>query len=192
MICIQGVDLASKFGASVSQTGGQIDSEFSTADMSPYDVARQVAASAHEAHWTLIEDVPYGIKGQFQTKAVTRLQGMIIFALLDAGVDLSKVAFVNPSTWQRNYPGVASGEKTAREAAARRAAAERGYTPPPLVDNWIEVCEAEGKRVLKKDTNPLAKSETDFIDAFLIGDWASKFDSFSDILELSGVQPVMI
>jgi len=139
-----------------------------------------------EDHNILLEDVPYGIGSQFQTKPVLRLQGILINELREF---TDRILFVNPSTWQRSYPGVSSGEKASREDAARRAAEELGYTPPPLVEEWTAMCQRENKKVLKKDTNPLAKNETDYIDAYLMGHWALQQ---KDIRSLSGVQPSMI
>ena len=180
------VDLASKFSAAmVVDLSGQVLCEFNSVGLSAIEFAEQCAQVAldYEVTDAIFEDVPYGISGQGQTKSPHRFQGVIMKAMNDVGL-LDITYFLNPSTWQNYFPGVARAPKgmskadgtRARYAAARAHAERLGYTPPPLVQNYIDSL-PEGTRVLKKNTDPLLKSETDHIDAFLIAAWANTFDS---------------
>jgi hypothetical protein len=184
------VDLASKFSAAmVVDRSGQVLCEFNSVGLSSIEFAEQCAQTAldYEVTEAIFEDVPYGIKGQGQVKAPFRLQGIIIDEM--AKVDLLDCTFfLNPSTWMNHFPGVARAPKgmskadgtRARYAAARKHAAAHGYSPPPLVQNYIDSL-PEGTRVLKKNTDPLLKSETDHIDAYLIATWANSFETQEEL-----------
>lgn len=193
------VDLASKFSACNVSDGGGVLCEFDSAGLSAFEFAKKIrdAAVKFNVDLILIEDVPYGISSQAMVKPVLRLQGVVITVL---HLHLHKILFVNPSTWQKAYPGVATAPKGTpknqrdfvRSEAARLAALERGYTPPDLVARYVASL-PEGTRVLKKHTNPLVKSMTDYVDAFLMNDWAQRLGSFEAVAsQPSGVQPVFI
>lgn len=191
------VDLASKFSAAVlrdetGQVRWQGDSTNKTAKqwvLALANVSHGIMAKGHELH-ILVEDVPYGISNQAMTKPVTRLQGMLILALD------RDFYFINPSTWQKEYDGVARSPKDMtktegakyRIEAARQAAERLGYEAPDLVGQW----QAENPKLkpLKKYTNPLDKNRTDYVDAFLINDWLQRH--LNDYTTITGVQLAMI
>lgn len=182
------VDLAAKFSAVVvREEGGEVHSQFDSLDKSSFEFVTEILENivAHDPQYVIVEDVPYGISGQGQVKNILRLQGILIHALRD---HLDKVLFVTPSTWQNTYRGVARGKPDERVEAARLHALRLGYTPPDLVQEYTDSI-PEGKRVLKKHTNPLAKVMTDYIDAFLMSEWAIERNHDFNI---SGVQPVFI
>lgn len=192
------VDLASKFTAAmVTDEAGVVHREWDSRDLSAFEFAATLSQAIQQfdpAH-ILIEDVPYSNKfTQAMTKAVTRFQGIIIHELAD---HLDRVRFINPSTWQKDYPGVGRAPKDLKGAAATKyrieaaeAAAEKlGYLPPDLVARYTAAQEP-GTRILKKHTASLTKNMTDYVDAFLMSDWLRNHQSELD--EISGVQPVMI
>lgn len=180
------VDLASKYSAAtVVDRAGKVLREFDSLGKTSFEFAEEIAQTALDWEVTdvILEDVPYSIKGgQGQVKPVFRLQGIIFGELVRVDL-LDNTWMLNPSTWQSFFPGVGRAPKGvkgvaalhARETAARAAALERGYEPPPLVQNYIDSLPA-GVRALKYDTNHLAKVETDYIDAYLIAAWANTFD----------------
>jgi hypothetical protein len=194
------VDLASKFSAvNVRDSQRGVLCEFDSSGKSAFEFAVAIAKAAEEFQpdLILIEDVPYGISSQAMVKPVLRLQGVLLLALHRW---VSKTLFVNPSTWQKEYPGVARAPKglskaqaeASRIEAARVAAAERGYAPPDLVAAYVASL-PDGAKVLKKHTNPLVKQMTDYVDAFLMADWAINLGSFEAVAsQPSGVQPVFI
>lgn len=149
------------------------------------------AARQWNVELLLIEDVPYGISSQAMVKPVLRVQGMLIHELLRHEGLIDRTLFVNPSTWQRHFPGVARGPKEEREMAARVAAEKFGYTPPDLIGKYLSTI-PEGKKALKKHLNPLAKSMTDHIDAYLMGKWAYNHATWEVLKMNSGVQPVSV
>lgn len=193
------VDLASKFSAAmVSDNAGEVHREWDSRGMTHFQFARTLADAFRDFNIViaLIEDLPYGISSQAMTKPVTRFQGAIMLALEDY---LDRVYFVNPSTWQSAYEGVArlpKGMKLSKTEAAKFRinaasvhAEKRGYLPPNLVQTFIDA-QPEGTRILKKHTDPLVKNMTDYVDAFLMGDWVRHHAG--DVTTLSGVQPAFI
>jgi hypothetical protein len=192
------VDLASKFSAvMVRSTWGEVICQFDSSGMTAFEFVDKILAAVlkYKPELILVEDVPYGISSQAQTKPVTRLQGILILALRQ---HLDKVYFLNPSTWQKKYPGVGTAPRTIpkkdrdayRIEAARAHAEGLGYTPPDLVAQYVASL-PEGTRVLKKNTNPLAKSMTDYVDAFLMTDWAYGL-GLKEVTKQTGVQPVFL
>lgn len=180
------VDLASKFSAyMVTEPGGQVIVQGDSRDETAFSFVAVLRQAADGCDLVIVEDVPYGISNQSMVKPVLRLQGALLHAFSDI---LDTVVFVNPSTWQRKYPGVARGDKADREEAARSHAEDLGYAPPDLVQEHIDGL-PEGAKVLKKHTNPLKKAMTDYVDAFLMSDWARSFPSVDDLRAQSGVQP---
>lgn len=182
------VDLAAKFTAwMVTDETRQVHREGDSLGLTRYEVAETICKLAQEfqPEYIFIEDVPYGIKGQFQTKPVIRLQGAIIDRLHPWFTD--RTFFINPATWQRAYKGVARGEPKVRVEAARAHAERLGYTPPNLVKFYADSL-PEGTKVFKKDTKDFEKVMTDYVDAYLIADFA--WENLDIITELSGVQPV--
>ena len=178
------VDLAARFSAGCVTENGEVLHEFGSADLSAFgmgDTTRSVAM-AYSVDRVIIEDIPPHVK--FGVKNILRLQGLMILALGRDGYQdtdlLDKTLFVQPRPWQSFYPGVARGAEADRIEAARAAAEKLGYTPPPLVEQYIASV-PEGKRVLKTKTDSFAKQMTDFIDARLICHWADQFDSLEAI-----------
>ena len=188
---VMAVDLAARYSAlCVVDAGGTVVYEANSKDQTSVQLINNIifTIEIHSPSIVLIEDVPYGISSQAMVKPVLRLQGMLIHALISGKYE-DKALFVNPSTWQKTYPGVARGKKEEREAAARQHALDLGYTPPSLVQNHIDSL-PEGAKVLKKNTNPLAKIETDHIDAYLMAHWGQKYAD--ELAGMSGVQPIFI
>lgn len=180
------VDFAAKFSAGlVRGHGGEVHSQFDSLDKSSFDFLELIVEHVNEysPDIILIEDVPYGISSQAMTKPVLRLQGSLILALRH---HLDKVYFLNPSTWQKEFLGVARGKPAERVEAARMHAERLGYSPPDLVEAY-KATVPEGKKILKKNTDPLAKVMTDYIDAFLMSEWAMERNGDFNI---SGVQQV--
>ncbi len=184
------VDLASKFSAlCVQDERGQVLHQADSRGKSATEFADEVALTAErfDVWLVLIEDVPYGISSQAMVKPVLRLQGIIIKALADKNL-LGLTLFINPQSWQRTF-GINPRDKPAvREEVARLAALEFGYSPPDLIAQYAASL-PEGAKVLKKNTNPLAKTMTDYIDAFLMGRFVLRQGLFGDLTKMSGVQP---
>lgn len=187
------VDLASKFSAlCVQDERGQVLHQADSRGKTASDFADEIAITAErfDVWLILIEDVPYGISSQAMVKPVLRLQGIIIKALIDKNL-LGLALFINPSSWQKTYEGVSRGKQPEREEAARLAALSFGYSPPDLIGQYTATL-PEGAKVLKKNTNPLAKTMTDYIDAYLMGRFVLRQGQFGDLAKLSGVQPPSI
>lgn len=176
---ILAVDLASKFSAAcIRDAGSEVLWEGNSSEKSSFQFIATLARKAIEFEVTLviIEDVPYSISSQAQTKPIHRLQG-VVMALMHK--HLSCMVFLNPGTWQNTFPGVARAPKGLskpegaryRVEAARKHAENYGYTAPPLVADYVASL-PEGTRVLVKNTAPLEKQMTDHVDAFLITQWA--------------------
>lgn len=200
---IQIVDLASKASAGQlrSVDGGEILDQFDSRNKSAFEFAAEIARRARrdDCELTLIEDLPYGITSQAQTKPVTRLQGAVMAYCHPV---LDNVLWVNPSSWMSMFPGVQRAPKgltksqsdKARIEAARQHAEDRGYAPPDLVAEYAASL-PPGTKVLAKHTTPLLKTQTDYVSAFLIGEWALSIlreGGREALLKTSGVQPSMI
>lgn len=187
------VDLASKFSAlCVQDERGQVLHQADSRGKTASDWADEIALTAErfDVWLTLIEDVPYGISSQAMVKPVLRLQGIIIKALIDKNL-LGSTLFINPQSWQKTF-GINPREKPAvREETARLAALEFGYAPPDLIGQYTSSL-PEGTKVLKKNTNPLAKTMTDYIDAYLMGRFVLRQGQFGDLAKMSGIQPPSI
>ena len=192
------VDLASKFSAAVLRDDtGRVRWQGDSGGVSPKawvntiaDVTHRLEEQGHEVH-VLVEDVPYGVSSQAMTKPVTRLQGMLMLAMD------RYFYFISPTTWMKDYEGVARAPKGMtkadslkyRDAKALEHAANLGYNPPDLIQAYIDSL-PEGTKVLKKNTNPLAKSMTDYVMAFLINDWLVRHED--EYTTLTGVQIALI
>lgn len=183
------VDLAARYSAySVVDSGGFVVAEGDSSKSSSFEFVDLLVEICRKLSpdIVVVEDVPYGISSQAMIKPVLRLQGVLIKAFSDAEVS---PWFVNPSTWQSAYPGVSRGKAPDRIEAARVAAEGIGYTPPNLVQEYLDTV-PEGKKPLKKFINPAEKIMTDYIDARLMADWTfANYDRFDS---LKGVQPVFM
>jgi hypothetical protein len=180
---ILAVDLAAKFSAGLIRgRDGQVHCEFDTLGRGPRESAMLIAetASLFGVTLILIEDVPYGISKQFMVKPVLRLQGRVIQAIEDAG--LPAPYFVAPATWQRamNVWRV-SPEQTAAVAA------EHGYTPPNLLETHAHEIPEKGPE-RSKIRALLKKSATDYVDAYLLSEWAGAMAEDFDLSQIQGVQ----
>lgn len=184
------VDLASKFSAlCVQDERGRVLHQADSRGKSATEFADEIALTAErfDVWLILIEDVPYGISSQAMVKPVLRLQGIIIKALADKNL-LGLTLFINPQSWQKTFGINPRDKQPVREEHARLQALEFGYEPPDLIGQYAASL-PEGTKVLKKHTNPLAKTMTDYIDAFLMGRFVLRQGLFGDITKLSGVQP---
>jgi len=200
---IQVVDLAAKFSAGMLRTtDGEILDQFDSLGKTPFEFAAIIARNARRAdcELTLVEDVPYSkMLTQAMTKPVTRFQGVIMAYCHPV---LENVKWVNPSSWMGLFPGVQTAPRGMTKSQADKHRIEqaylharlRGYEPPDLVAEYVAGLPA-GTRVLKKNTEHLTKTMTDYVSSFLISEWALQvwrelgrpgFDS------LQGVQPSMI
>lgn len=189
------VDLASKMSAAILRDETlQVRWQGDSLGLTAFEWVRRlqkVADTAKPEH-ILVEDVPYGVSSQAMTKPVTRLQGALMLALED-----HEFYFINPSTWMKDYDGVARAPKGLtkteslkyRDQKAREHAERLGYTPPDLVQQYID-SQPEGTKILKKNTAPYAKSTTDYVMAFLINDWLVRHKD--EYTTLVGVQPPLI
>lgn len=187
------VDLAAKFSAvCVMDEHHEVHCEFDSRGKSSFQFADEIreAVVNYRPEFVLVEDVPYGISSQAMVKPVLRLQGIVGRELAQVGM-LDKTLFLNPSTWQKKYPGVARGPKPDREEAARSAAVFYGYNPPDLIGQYVATLEP-GVRVLKKHTEPLHKTMTDYIDAYLMARWSYDLGSFAVHAATKGLQPFYI
>jgi len=187
------VDLAAKYSAYMVMDGNlQVLCQGDSRGKSSFFFVDELleVIGLYDPTLIIVEDVPYGISSQAMVKPVLRLQGILIHAL---GLEnlLGLTFFVNPSTWQKNYPGVARGKADERIEAARAHAERLGYLPPDLVGEYIASL-PEGKKVLKKNTDGLYKTQTDYVDAYLMADWVYSFETFEELRDLKGVQPVFL
>lgn len=152
----------------------------------------KVVQSAMDSDIIVIEDVPYGITSQAMVKPVIRLQGFLIGRLIEMQC-AERTVFMSPSVWMKDYPGVqhsstkglskAAADKERIETAASHA--ERaGYVPPDLVAAYVSSL-PEGAKVLKKNTNILEKSMTDYVSAWLMSEYA-RTRTLEELLALPG------
>lgn len=200
---IQVVDLAAKFSAGqLRGLDGEVLDQFDSRDKSHFSFAAEIARNARreDCQLTLIEDVPYNPNyTQAMVKPVLRYQGVIMAYCHPV---LERVLWISPSCWMGMFPGVQRAPKGLTKAkadqfrieAAANHARERGYTPPDLVAEYAASL-PEGKKLLKKDTAPLTKSMTDYVSAFLMGEWG--LELFNDggqeaFMTVPGVQPSVI
>ncbi len=193
---IQVVDLASRFSAVVVRVeGGEVYDQFDSRDMTHVQFAARIARTAKECRLTVVEDVPYGISSQAMVKPVLRLQGILIGY---QHTTLDRLLFLAPATWMSKFPGVQRAPKGYSKTEAEkyrieqaRTHAERlGYTPPDLVQQYIDSL-PEGAKVLKKNTAPLEKNMTDYVSAFLMSEFVLSMPE-EDFRGLQGVAPTYI
>ena len=193
---ILAVDLASRFSAAILRGGdGGVHCQFDSRDKSALEFCQEVAQAAIKADLIVIEDVPYGISNQAMVKPVLRLQGAIT-AYLTAQGAIDRTLFLVPSTWMKDFPGIlhsttkgltkAASDQERIDTAAFHAE-QGGYTPPDLVADYLAACASTGKKVLKKNTGPLAKSMTDYVSAWLISEYARQF-TMDELLAKPGAQ----
>jgi len=194
------VDLAAKFSAALvrDRDSGEVHRQFDSMNKSHFGFAAEIGRIAREdeIEMVVIEDVPYNPKyTQAMVKPVLKFQGVMIAVLHPV---LEKVAFLDPSAWMRMFPGVQRAPKGLTKAEsdkyrieqARQHAANLGYEPPDLVQQYIDSL-PEGKKILKKDTAPLEKAMTDYVSAFLMSEFVRSM-SPEQFRSLQGVSPAYI
>lgn len=192
------VDLAAKFSAAMArERSGEIHHQFDSSNKTHFEFAAEIGRLARrpDVELVVIEDVPYGISSQAMVKPVLKYQG-ILMAVMHPVLD--KVLFMAPATWMKDYPGVQRAPKglTKSQADAYRIeqaalhAANYGYTPPDLVQQYIDSL-PEGTKILKKNTNPLEKSMTDYVSSFLMNHFVSNRTE-EEFRGLQGVSPAYI
>lgn len=175
------VDLAARFSAAVQRgAGGEVLHQFDSMNRSPISFCQEVAKTAFDSDLVVIEDVPYGVSSQFMVKPVLRLQGVLLTYLTAYHV-MERTVFMSPDVWMRDFPGIrhattkglskAASDQERIDTAAFHAQ-RLGYQPPPLVAEYEAQCEKIGKKILKKDTNVLRKSETDYVSAWLMSEFS--------------------
>lgn len=193
------VDLAAKYSALVlrDEVSGEVYYQTDSINKTHLEFADEIQQLGNPSDVSLIvfEDVPYGISSQAMVKPVLRYQGVMIDVLRD---HLDKVFFMSPSRWMSDFPGVQRAPKGMSkkdsdvyriEQAAKHALA-LGYEPPNLVQQYIDA-QPEGARILKKHTNPLEKSMTDYVSAFLMSEFIRRRPK-EDFVMLQGVSPAYI
>ena len=194
MTVLLSVDLAAKLSAVVQRgAGGEVLHQFDSRNKSALAFCKEVAEAATHSDIVVVEDVPYGVSSQAMVKPVLRLQGALIAYCIARGV-ADRLVFMSPSVWMKDYPGVQLAPKGYSKAAAdayrieqaRMYAEQLGYTPPDLVADWEQHCAVVGKKVLKKDTNVLAKSMTDYVSAWLMSEFARPLTR-DEMLAIPGV-----
>lgn len=177
------VDLAATFSAAMVVEGSEVRTQFDSRGLSAIAFWKKIRLTAdeHEVDFLGIEDVP--IAAKWQVDRAYRLQG-VGFAV--CWTYLERMVMVQPSSWQKHWPGTGSVPKAIkaelpkrqwdawREEQMRLAALSLGYVPPDLVADHRALCEAEGRKVLVKDTKPLAKNMTDYVAAYLISEFCQK------------------
>lgn len=193
MTSILSVDLAAKLSASVLRSaGGGVIHQFDSREKTPDAFIHEIVMAVPLEGVTVIEDLPFGISSQFMIKPVVRLQGALISALIRSGLD-KRALFVTPSVWMAEFPGTQHAPRGLSKSAsdayrieqARIHAEEAGYTPPDLITPYVRSL-PEGKKALKKDTNVLAKSMTDYVSAFLLSEFC-RMHTFEELLAMPGV-----
>lgn len=186
------VDLAAKLSAVIQRgAGGEVLAQLDSRGKPPLVFLREVAYLAVESDLTVVEDVPYGITSQAMVKPVLRLQGALV-AYLTATWSIEKTIFMSPSTWMKEFPGTQHAPRGMAKAAAdayridqaAQHARDCGYEPPDLVAEYIAA--NPGKKILKKDTNVLTKSMTDYVSAFLMSEF-TRMHTVEKLLTLPGV-----
>ena len=195
---IQTVDLAARFSACMIRTrDGEVHSQFDSRGKTPFEFAAECARWARkpEVELVVIEDVPYGISSQAMVKPVLKYQGIFLAVMHPV---LDKVLFCVPSTWMKAFPGTQRAPKGLSKSEsdkyrieqARQHAEELGYQPPDLVQEYISSL-PEGTKVLKKHTDPLEKSMTDYVSAFLMNEFVRRHTA-EEFRALQGVSPAYI
>lgn len=188
---ILSVDLASRFSAVVVMSRDlKVHTEFDSWGKTVFEFVDEVVDTAtdYDVEFIILEDVPFGISSQAQVKSPFRLQGMLMKALGQEEL-LERTVFLSPSTWQRHFPGVWKGGAE----GARVAASALGYTAPDMLSIHSDEVPPTGQgpevaKMRSKIRAQLKKASTDYVDAFLIGAWASGYESLEELVSAKGVQ----
>lgn len=177
------LDWAAKFSAGiVMDRSGTVRYQFDSWGKQNLEYCEEVAAVAasYEVSWVVVEDVPHGIKNLSQTKPVVRTHGVLARELDAVGL-LDQTRFLQPSVWQRAFPGVWKGGPKGAKAAAETL----GYAAPDLLEIYAESIPVKAPDNTKARADiraKLRKAMTDYNDAFLIGRWTLE-QSEEELLE---------
>jgi len=132
----------------------------------------------------VIEDLPHRVPFRVSVKEVLRLQGRLIHEI-DGYGELDRVFWLPPAVWQRSYDGV----WRKGVAGAREAAASLGYEPPDLLSDDVRFPYKELKGKERTKIREAAKKlMTDYVDAYLIAEWARRTHIEHGTLLVKGVQ----
>ena len=187
------MDLAAKYSAWQVRDGREVLAEGDSGAFSAFDFCKKIRAVAdeHQPDVIIVEHVPPMVK--YGLESIFRLQGVL---MTYCHPWLDRMLFLMPQTWQKTFPGVGvaprdipKGQRDSHRAErAREHAAARGYHPPDLVAAYVASLPS-GAKALVKHTAPLSKAMTDYVDAFLMGEWAQAVGSIEELRKLQGVQP---
>lgn len=185
-----GVDLAARFSAAVALgASGEVVYQIDSWGINVADFSYQLAeiCEYYSPESILVEDVPYGLSRQSQIKPPLRAQGMVISQLHARGL-LDNALFIAPATWQR---GFGLWKNTPAQFAS--FAQQLSYTPPDMLERHADIVPPLGKEFSKERSKvraQLKKATTDYVDAFLIAEFARRHQLDNSLLELQGVQPI--
>lgn len=166
------VDLAASMSAWCVMDDGQVCHQDDSFGRSESEVISRLAqcAESFDVEHIVVEDLPHRLPFASLVKAVCRMQGRFVHELSQRGL-LDKLIFVPPALWQRYFPGV-----WRQGAAGAQAVAEsKGYQAPDLRANDPRFS-VEGLSGKERASRRAAdrKISTDYVDAFLIGMWATE------------------
>lgn len=180
-----GVDLASRCSAYVLLgSGGQVLEQGDSFSCSEEAFVKAISYAAFPDVLVVAEDLPHRIPFRVSVKEVLRLQGRLIHEF-ESESCLDNLVWLSPAVWQQSYDGVwRQGEKGAREAAEAL-----GYSPPNLLDcaERFPYKELKGKERTKV-RGTAKKLMTDYVDAYLIAEWARQTYAEHGTLLVKGVQ----
>lgn len=185
------VDLAAKFSAGIVLDGKrEVHCQFDTWERSQGETAELIARTALDFlepdGLILIEDVPYGLSKQFMIKPILRLQGRVIQELERTGLE-DRTLWVAPNTWKKALGLPLRG---ATPPIFTKAAAEYGYAPPDLLEIHADSIPDTPGKERTKIRGLLRKAMTDYVDAYLMGEWALSLNE-DQIRSSQGVQPIV-
>lgn len=183
-----GVDLAAKFSAAVVvNEKGKVLFETDSWGKSAIEFAEECAqiAKDYDVVLAMVEDLPYGISKQFQTKPATRLQGIFIKSFHDLRL-LDVLYFVNPIEWQKTFEIHRAGAEGARAAAQKL-----GFDQRVPIEMYADDIPPLGKEHSKQRATvraQLKKASTDYDDGFLIAFWTALEHKRETLFNRKGVQ----
>lgn len=173
---IQSVDLAAVASASVVLDDGVVVDQLDSYGQREGEFIRRLTAPWKDRQppdILVVEDIPHGVSFGTSSKKASRLQGRIADQL-DALGRLDSLLFVPPALWQRHMGVWRMGPKGAKDKAA-----EYGYHAPDLMDGRYPIPpkgagDPAKAKARSKVLTSLNKAKTDYVDAFLIAQWAQE------------------
>jgi hypothetical protein len=184
---VLGIDLASKQSAwNLMQADGQVYAQGDSYGINESHFVNRLIDTAVDSDVAaiVIEDLPHRLPFASLVKTVCRMQGRIV-QLADDNRVLDRIIFIPPALWQRTFDGVWRG----KEVGALAAANKLGYEPPDLLANdpRFELEGLHGKPRAKV-RNAAKKSQSDYVDAFLISTWAQNTWAEQATLDVKSTQ----